>query len=183
MGAAMIGGLLAKQSLPVENIIVSEPFEASRQKISSTFGVHTTTSNAEAAENADVLILAVKPQVAKAVCQDLAGEWKKSGKERFPLVVSICAGIPVGALMSWLSVGEGKGPKVCRVMPNTPALVNEGASGSFAGEGVSEDEKTLVTELLKGFSKASEWVEKEELIDVVTALSGMFSLLPFRTSM
>merc|ERR1712093_649833 len=66
-GAAIIGGLLAKGSTTKQNIIVSEPFEVTRKKVEDTLGVRTTTSNSEAAQDADVLVLAVKPQVAKGV--------------------------------------------------------------------------------------------------------------------
>ncbi|CZT02649.1 related to PRO3-delta 1-pyrroline-5-carboxylate reductase [Rhynchosporium agropyri] len=172
MGSAIIGGLLAKGSTSKQNIIVSDPFEGTRKKVQDTHGVRVTTSNYEAAQDADLLVLAVKPQVAKGVCEDLAACWRKSGEQKLPLIVSICAGIPLDALTKWFTVSDGKAPKVVRVMPNTPALLGEGASGSFAGAGVSEDEKKLVTSLLEGFGKVSEWVNKEELIDVVTALSG-----------
>lgn len=173
MGAAIIGGLLAKGSSSKQNIIVSEPFEVTRKKVEDTLGVRTTTSNSEAAQDADILVLAVKPQVAKGVCEGLAASWDESKMQRLPIVVSICAGIPLDALTQWFTVGGERAPKIVRVMPNTPALLGEGASGSFAGAGVSEDDKRLVTELLEGFSKVSEWVDKEELIDVVTALSGI----------
>ncbi len=173
MGAAIIGGLLAKGSTSKQNIIVSDPFEGTRKKVQDTLGVRTTTSNNEAAQDADVLVLAVKPQVAQGVCEGLAASWSESKKANLPLVVSICAGIPMDALTAWFTVSDGRAPKVVRVMPNTPALLGEGASGSFAGAGVTENEKELVTALLEGFSKVSEWVDKEELIDVVTGLSGM----------
>lgn len=174
MGAAIIGGLLAKGSTTASNIIVSDPFEGTRQKLSSTLGVRTTTSNNEASQDADILLLAVKPQVAKSVCEDLAAAWSEEKREKLPLVVSICAGLPLDALTKWLEVEDGRKPKVVRVMPNTPAMLGEGAAGSFAGSGVDEGEKRLVGELLEGFSKVSEWVDREELIDVVTALSGTF---------
>ncbi|KAG4438112.1 hypothetical protein IFR05_006392 [Cadophora sp. M221] len=172
MGSAIIGGLLAKGSTTKQNIIVSDPFEGTRRKVQDTLGVRTTTSNSEAAKDANVLVLAVKPQVAKSVCEDLASSWREAGEQQLPLIVSICAGIPLDALTRWFTVGEGRAPKVVRVMPNTPALLGEGASGSFAGAGVSEDDKKLVTAMLEGFGKVSEWVDKEELIDIVTALSG-----------
>ncbi|PBP25091.1 NADP oxidoreductase coenzyme F420-dependent [Diplocarpon rosae] len=172
MGAAIIGGLLAQGTSSKQNITVSEPFAATRQKVEDTLGVGTTTSNSDAARDADVLVLAVKPQVAKGVCEDLAASWISSNKQELPLIVSICAGIPLNALSTWFTLGDGRAPKVIRVMPNTPALLGEGASGSFAGPGVTEDEKSLVTALLEGFGKVSEWVDREELIDVVTALSG-----------
>ncbi|KAK8136583.1 pyrroline-5-carboxylate reductase [Apiospora sp. TS-2023a] len=158
MCAAIVGGLLAKDIMPKDRITVSEPWEVNRQKMAD-LGVQTTTSNTDAAQAADLLVLAVKPQVAKAVCQELAAAW--AARKELPL-------IPVRLVHR-----PGRPcPHVVRVMPNTPALLGEGASGLFAGAGVSAAEKDLVTAMLESFSKATEWVDKEELIDVVTGLSG-----------
>jgi pyrroline-5-carboxylate reductase len=168
MAAAIIGGLLSK-GVGKQNICVSEPWEVNRAKMQD-LGVRVTVSNVEAAEGSDVLILAVKPQVAKGVCQELGASWAK--RAGLPVVVSIAAGITLDSLTDWFKLPDGRTPHVVRVMPNTPALYGEGASGCFAGADVSEDEKTLVTSLLDSFSKVTEWVDKEELIDVVTGLSG-----------
>lgn len=176
MGAAIIGGLLAKGSTSRQNIVVSEPWDVNRKKIEETLGVRTSTSNIEAGRDTDVLVLAVKPQVAKGVCQELAAAWGESKRKQLPLVVSIVGGITLDTLTQWFTVSDGRASKVVRVMPNTPALLGEGASASFAGPGVSEEEKKLVTTLLQSFSKVAEWVEKEELINVVTGLSGMIWL-------
>lgn len=175
MATAIISGLIATDFASTKSqIFVSEPWDVNRDKIAS-LGVRTTTSNAEAAANADILILAVKPQVAKTVCEDLAASWSGGEKKLPPLVVSIAAGISVASLRKWCTTTDEKVPSVVRVMPNTPALLGEGASGVYAGEGVSEAQKALVTALLGSVSKATEWVDKEELIDVVTGLSGKIS--------
>lgn len=168
MAAAIIGGLLAK-GIEKQHICVSEPWEVNREKMAA-LGVRTTTSNVEAAQTADLIVLAVKPQVAKGVCQELSASW--APRPALPVVVSIAAGITLKSLVEWFKLADGRTPHVVRVMPNTPALLGEGASGLFAGADVTEDEKTLVTALLSSFSKATEWVDKEELIDVVTGLSG-----------
>ncbi|KAK4946807.1 hypothetical protein LTR10_014309 [Elasticomyces elasticus] len=168
MAAAIIGGLLAKDISP-KNISVSEPWDVNREKMKA-LGVNTTTSNTEATEAADIVILAVKPQVAKSVCQELGGAWGQ--RKNTPLIVSIAAGITLKSLQEWTELSDGRAPHIVRVMPNTPALVGEGASGLFAGHDVSSDEKDLVTALLGSVSKAIEWVDKEELLDVVTGLSG-----------
>ncbi|WYZ38404.1 hypothetical protein EsH8_III_000318 [Colletotrichum jinshuiense] len=168
MAAAIIGGLVGK-GIDKQNIIVSEPWDVNREKMAA-IGVKTTTSNAEAFADANIAILAVKPQVAKGVCQELGKA--ASGRETVPLVVSIAAGITLEALRKWLTLEDGRVPHVVRVMPNTPALVGEGASGLFAGSDVTEAEKKLTDSLLASVSKATEWVDKEELIDVVTGLSG-----------
>ncbi|KAI1880876.1 hypothetical protein JX265_001116 [Neoarthrinium moseri] len=168
MAAAIIGGLAAK-GLDKQNICVSEPWDVNREKMAA-LGVRTTTSNVEAGQDADVLILAVKPQVAKGVCQELGASWAE--RKTLPLVVSIAAGITLVSLIEWFKLSDGRTPHVVRVMPNTPALVGEGASGLYAGSDVTAAEKELVTSLLSSFSKATEWVDKEELLDVVTGLSG-----------
>jgi pyrroline-5-carboxylate reductase len=168
MAAAIIGGLLAK-GIDKQYICVSEPWEVNRDKMAA-LGVRTTVSNVEASQDADLVVLAVKPQVAKGVCQELSGSW--ASRSAAPVVVSIAAGITLKSLVEWFRLPAGRTPHVVRVMPNTPALLGEGASGLYAGADVTDDEKTLVTALLSSFSKATEWVEKEELIDVVTGLSG-----------
>ncbi|UKZ80061.1 hypothetical protein TrVFT333_007826 [Trichoderma virens FT-333] len=168
MASAIIGGL-ANQGIDKQNIIVSEPWDVNREKIAAT-GVRTTTSNIEAGQDADFIIIAVKPQITKTVCQELGASW--SHRTTLPIVVSIAAGITLDSLREWLKTSEGKTAPIVRVMPNTPALVGEGASGLYASEDVKESEKQLVDALLGSVSKATEWVDKEELLDVVTGLSG-----------
>lgn len=166
MAAAIVGGLAVDKT----NITVSEPWDVNREKMAA-LGVRTTTSNVEAGADADVLILSVKPQVTRTVCEELAAAWK--GKERRPVVVSIAAGITMESLQNWLSTGGASPPHIVRVMPNTPALVGEGASGLVASDGVTASEKDLVDALFKSVSRVTEWVDREELLDVVTGLSGM----------
>ncbi|KAJ5216982.1 pyrroline-5-carboxylate reductase [Penicillium chermesinum] len=168
MASAIIGGLLSN-NVAKSNIFVAEPWDVNRNKLAAT-GVQTTTSNVEAGAQADLVIIAVKPQVAQTVCEELGASW--SGRERLPVVVSIAAGITLGSLQEWARTKDGRAPHVVRVMPNTPALVAEGASGAFASSDVTAEEKELVNALLGSVSKATEWVEKEELLDVVTGLSG-----------
>ncbi|GES63777.1 pyrroline-5-carboxylate reductase [Aspergillus terreus] len=168
MASAIIGGLVSQDINPA-NIIVSEPWAPNREKVAA-LGVQTTTDNGEAAAAADVVVIAVKPQVTKAVCQDLAAAW--SQRTTLPVVVSIAAGITLGSLKEWLQTGDGRPAHVVRVMPNTPALVKEGASGALASADVTAEEKELINALLATVSKATEWVDREELLDVVTGLSG-----------
>ncbi|KAI1426129.1 pyrroline-5-carboxylate reductase [Xylaria sp. FL1777] len=168
MAAAIIGGLSAK-GIDKQNICVSEPWEVNRNKMSE-IGVRTTTSNAEASQDADLLVIAVKPQVTKVVCQELAGAWAQ--RSTTPLIISIAAGITLASMREWLKLADGRVPHIVRVMPNTPALVGEGASGLYADENVSSSEKELAAALLSSVSKTAEWLDREELIDVVTGLSG-----------
>ncbi|KAI0200797.1 pyrroline-5-carboxylate reductase [Astrocystis sublimbata] len=168
MAAAIIGGLSAK-GIDKQNICVSEPWEVNRNKMKES-GVRTTESNVEASQDADLLVIAVKPQVAKAVCQELAAAWAE--RSTTPLIISIAAGITLQSMKEWFKLADGRVPHIVRVMPNTPALVGEGASGLYADESVSSSEKDLAAALLASVSKATEWVDREELIDVVTGLSG-----------
>ncbi|KAI2627986.1 pyrroline-5-carboxylate reductase [Hypomontagnella submonticulosa] len=168
MAGAIIGGLTAK-GIDKQNICVSEPWDVNREKMKAT-GVRTTASNVEASQDANLLVLAVKPQVTKGVCQELASAWAE--RSSLPLIVSIAAGITLESLKEWFKLADGRTPHIIRVMPNTPALLGEGASGLFASADVSQDEKDLTAALLGSVSKVAEWVDREELIDVVTGLSG-----------
>ncbi|KEY72952.1 hypothetical protein S7711_07915 [Stachybotrys chartarum IBT 7711] len=170
MASAIISGLLASLT-PASNIVVAEPWDVNRGKLAS-LGVHTTTDNAAAAAGADVLILAVKPQVARTVCEELAAAWGRDAPAKLPVVVSVVAGVTLKSLVGWATTADGRAPHVVRVMPNTPALVGEGASGIFAGADVTDEEKAHVSTLMSSVSKATEWVDREELLDVVTGLSG-----------
>lgn len=192
MASAIISGLLST-SFPASQITVSEPWEVNREKISA-MGVNTTSKNLEALVSdeggkkvVDFIFLAVKPQVAKVVCKEIGeffagnggeGEAGSSSSSSLPVLVSIAAGITAESIRGWIVEGgkeKGKGGgslPVVRVMPNTPALLGEGASGLYAGEDVSVQQKELVTALLKSVSRVVEWVDREELLDVVTGLSG-----------
>lgn len=167
MSGAIIGGLLAR-GIRKENISISEPWDVNRNKYAE-MGLRVSASNTEFSAEADVAILAVKPQVAKDVCHELGESWGQ--KPRAPLVISIAAGIQLSQLREWFSAG-GKTPPIVRTMPNTPALVGEGATGLYAGEEVSKDERELTSALMASVSPASEWVSEEKLLDVVTGISG-----------
>ncbi|CAK7212270.1 hypothetical protein SBRCBS47491_001406 [Sporothrix bragantina] len=171
MAAAIIGGLLARE-VSADNISVAEPWDVNRAKMAA-LGVKTTTSNSEVAAWADLVVISVKPQVAQTACQDMASAWKEFGDDKkLPLVVSIAAGITIDSLREWTTTAGGRVPHVVRVMPNTPALVGEGASGLYAGDDITEEERQLATQMLESVSKATEWVAREDLLDVVTGLSG-----------
>lgn len=174
MAFAIISGLVS-QGLSKESIIVSEPWEVNRNKVAS-LGVPTTTDNLEAARDADMVIIAVKPQVCKSVCEEMRSAW--GHRTSLPIVLSIAAGITLGSLKSWTKTQDGKTAPIVRAMPNTPALVGEGAVGLFASEDVTDEHKKRLDTLLRSIAKAVEWVDREELLDVVTGLSGTSSTAP-----
>lgn len=161
MASALVGGLLAR-GWQAADIALSDAWPAQLEAHAAT-GVMTTTDNLRVLEHADVLVLAVKPQVMSAVLKPLAA--LAQGKR--PLIISIAAGIPVASIERWLG-----GPMpVVRAMPNTPALVQSGATGLFANSEVSAEQKAAAENIL-GAVGLTLWVEQESLIDAVTAVSG-----------
>jgi pyrroline-5-carboxylate reductase len=162
MARSLIGALV-KGGMPATAIAVAEPDATTRAALQRDFGVAVHATAADAAAGAAVVVLAVKPQIMKAVCGDIAAAAVASR----PLVVSIAAGIRLAQLESWL----GEGLAIVRVMPNTPALIGAGASGLVANVATSPVQRDIAGALL-GAAGVVEWIGREELMDTVTALSG-----------
>ena len=162
MARSLIGGLLA-DGMPPQNIWVADPNEATLRDHQQRFTVHTTADNVEAAHRAQVVVLAVKPQIAKTVAQALA----PAVQDQRPLVISIAAGIRESDLRAWL----GEDTAIVRTMPNTPALVGSGATALFANPAVNKEQKNLAESILRAVGMTL-WVDDEGLMDAVTALSG-----------
>lgn len=161
MANALIRGLIAKGSKPAD-IYASDLDESKLQLLAQDCGVQTG-SNSDIARNADVIVLAVKPQVMKDACKALAADLG----DREVLLVSIAAGITTAHLESWF----GESAAIVRCMPNTPALVGKGASGLFANGRVSEAQKQLAHEVISAVGFVT-WVDADSDIDIVTAVSG-----------
>jgi len=163
MACSLIGGLLA-DGWPIECLRVADPnperLEVARQSFGPLFG---TSNNRQAVEGADVVLIAVKPQQVHAVATDIAG----SLDSPYPLVISIAAGIRSHDLARWL----GGATPVVRCMPNTPALVKSGATGLYAGPGVSEPQREVAERIMRSVGLAL-WVEDEDLMNTITAVSG-----------
>lgn len=164
MATSLIGGLIA-QGHPADSISVSDPNESQRSQLEKTFSINTSADCGEAMNNADIVVLAVKPQVMKDVAISIAAAIKEGAKQ--PLFVSIAAGINLYSLESWL----GKDQSIVRCMPNTPSLIQLGASGLFANEHTSIVQKNLAETVLKA-AGIVQWVQSEAEIDAVTAVSG-----------
>jgi pyrroline-5-carboxylate reductase len=160
MATSLIGGLL-KQGFPTDSIAACDPVTKTRERLHSSFNIATYQNNDHASE-ADVVILAVKPQILKTVATELT-----SAIRHRPLVISIAAGIPVAALQTWL----GEGVPLIRCMPNTPALLQKGATGLFATNYVSPAQRLLAKDIISAVGTVS-WFDTELDIDRVTALSG-----------
>jgi pyrroline-5-carboxylate reductase len=162
MARSLIGGLIADGWNPA-SISVSDPDSGQLATLTDHFQVHTSTDNRSVVENSEVVVIAVKPQVIQEVAEDISATVQKQA----PLVISIAAGIRSTDLQRWLG---GKCALV-RCMPNTPALVQSGATALYPNEPVSKEQKDLAETILRAVGLAL-WVEDEALMDAVTALSG-----------
>ncbi|MCA4961085.1 MULTISPECIES: pyrroline-5-carboxylate reductase [unclassified Pseudomonas] len=160
MAASLIGGLRAK-GLEAAQIRASDPGAETRSKVAAEHGIAVFADNAEAIKDADVVVLAVKPQAMKAVCEAIRPNLKPN-----QLVVSIAAGITCSSMNNWL----GAQP-IVRCMPNTPALLRQGVSGLFATAEVSAEQRQQAEELLSAVGIAL-WLDEEQQLDAVTAVSG-----------
>ncbi len=167
MASAMIHGLLSSTPTAQHSITVVEPYAPTRELLIElalpSVQAFADTARAAAAGglDADIVILAVKPQVMAEVAQGLAPYVKQQ------LVLSVAAGIRMKDLSRWL----GGHQRLVRAMPNTPALIGMGIAGVTAFPGVTPAQKALAEALLKSVGEVV-WIEDEAKIDAVTAVSG-----------
>ena len=159
MAEALIGGLLA-EGLPATMIRVAEPV-AELREILALRGVGAFATATEAVKGADVVVLAVKPQIIQAVLAEL------SALVADKLVISIAAGISVATIAQGLAGHE----RIVRAMPNTPALVQTGATGLYADDVLSQLDRDTAATILSAAGLVL-WVEDESLMHAVTAVSG-----------
>ena len=158
MAQALIGGLVSR-GLPPTRITVSDPVEQIRQLLQEK-EVHVTQDNVAAIQNADVVVLAVKPQVLATVLRPLKGLLSDK------LVISIIAGAEIQTISNLIN-----SDRIVRVMPNTPALVQTGAHGIYANDVVGTSDRELTSQILAA-TGLTIWVNSEAQIDAVTAVSG-----------
>lgn len=162
MGRGLIGGLIARGMAPAR-ITVSDLNADALAAMTRDFGVNTTTDNLQAVRGASVVVLAVKPQQMGPVVEAL----RPAFGQQPPLLLSVAAGIRIADLRRW--AGDGVG--VVRSMPNRPALIGAGASGLYGDSSVSAAQRALAATVMQATGVAV-WVEREEDLDWVTALSG-----------
>lgn len=160
MAEAIVSGMVAANFCAPEKIIMTDVRPERLADLERKYGVSTSTDNC-VVKNAEIVVLAVKPQVMADVLKGIAPVIRKE-----TLIISIAAGIPTAKIEAWL----GGSRRVVRVMPNTPALVGQGASAIAAGSGADEADLE-VTETILGCVGITVRVEEQE-IDAVTALSG-----------
>lgn len=161
MASAMIGGILKKNLYSAKDLIGSDKSEAAVKNAAEKFQIQTVTNNIEVAKEADVLILAVKPQFF----EDMIAEIKDVVDEE-KLVISIAP----GKTMQWIMDCFEKEIKLVRCMPNTPALVGEGCTGFCAYSLVNKKEQAVARDILESFGKA--YSVSEQLMDTVVGVSG-----------
>ena len=162
MARSLIGGLIASGSDP-NRLWVAEPDAGQREFLRGRLGVRASADNGAVAGQADILVLAVKPQVLHSVARELA----ETVSARQPLVISIAAGVREPDLRRWL----GGAAAIVRAMPNTPALVGSGATALFANAQVNDEQRQIAESILRAVGLVV-WVTEERLLDAVTALSG-----------
>lgn len=161
MGEALLRGLLHAGVIAPARVVAADSVTERNAQLAATYGIETTADNVAAIRNADIILLSVKPQILDRVLLDIAAAVKPSA-----LVVSIAAGVPIASIEGRLASGV----HVCRVMPNTPALVGAAATAIAGGTHATKNDLAQVRAM---FAAVGNVVEVEEkLLDAVTGLSG-----------
>ena len=161
MGGAIIGGIISSALVAPRNITASDPSDKARGSLSEKYGICITDDNPAAVSDADIVFLAVKPNIYPAVCAQIKGHMKPDA-----IVVTIAAGQTLAHMAEML----GDDVKVVRTMPNTPALVGEGMAALCPNAGVSKEDLADVEAIFNSFGKCE--VITENLFDAVVGVSG-----------
>lgn len=162
MGSNLIGGLI-QNGHPADKLWASDMDTSKLDLLKKEFHIHTTSDNAKALAQAQVVIFAIKPQYFAQVAKEVA----HAVQARKPLIISIAAGIKEASIEHWL----GGDMPIVRSMPNTPALLGCGATALFANKKVDHEQKSLAESILRAVGIVV-WVTDESMMDTVTALSG-----------
>ena len=163
MARAIAGGLL-RGGMHATNILIAEPRPEQCEILRhDLYGALVSHDNVQVASQADTLLFAVKPQILKAVCRSLSS----TVQQHRPLVISIAAGPRIDDIDNWL----GGGMRIVRAMPNQPALIDQGISALFANERTNDASRYLAEKVMSAVGQVV-WLERESLMDAVTAVSG-----------
>lgn len=157
MGSAIIASLIREEVFTPSKIIAVDVDGRKLGGLKRKYKVKTSKSIHDATQQADIILLAIKPQSLKIVCPAMRDDKP---------IISILAGTKISTLKK---ITGSK--KIIRVMPNTPAQVGMGMSGWIASKAVTKSEKTLVRKILESFGEAAE-VKNEKMLDIITAISG-----------
>jgi len=163
MAGSIISGLV-RSGYPADYICASEPNISNTQTLAEQFAIRVSQDNSASADWAEVIVLAVKPQIMADVCRALSSQGVDFNNK---LVISIAAGISVQRLQFLL----GENTAVIRTMPNTPALLQKGMTGLFASSQASQEDKTFAQEIMSAVGETV-WVEEESMINAIIAASG-----------
>lgn len=161
IGSALLGGMMRGGLVPPKNVTVTRRDPAALEELRKAWGVHATTDNAKAIRGADIIIVAVKPQGATEALSTLNGTIEEG-----QLVISVMAGIPTDQIEKRL----GSPCPVVRAMPNTPALIDQGATAISKGARADDSHLELAAQIFKSVGRVE--VVPETLMDAVTGLSG-----------
>jgi pyrroline-5-carboxylate reductase len=162
--ARAIGGGLLRGGMRATDLMIAEPLPEQCDLLrKELYGAMVTDDNQRVAAEAEILLFAVKPQILMLVCQDLADVVQKSR----PLVMSIAAGPKTASIDSWL----GGNMSVVRVMPNQPALIDQGISALFANEQTDATGRDMAERIMTAVGQVV-WLASESKMDAVTAVSG-----------
>ena len=162
MASSLVSGLINNQ-YPANKITVTDPDQKKLDQLHQQFSINDEADNLIAVAEADIVVLAIKPQVLQSVC----GNIKSSTQVTLPLIISIAAGIRSTDIDRWL----GGNHALVRCMPNTPALIQAGATGLYANAKTTTEQKSLANNILAS-AGITLWVEHEAQLDAVTAVSG-----------
>jgi pyrroline-5-carboxylate reductase len=161
MGEALIRGLVGAKVVPAELIVATDVRAERTKHLAEQYGIGAHDDNARCVRDADVVILAVKPQIMADVLREIAPAVTPRH-----LLISIAAGVATPTIRA----GLGKDARIIRVMPNTPALVLQGAAAIAKGKGLERDDLAIAAEIFGAVGRVV--VLDEELMDAVTGLSG-----------
>ena len=161
MASAIMGGIIKNQLISADEIIGADVYASSREKAKEQFGIHVTADNHEVVENADVVVLSVKPQFYEEVICEIRD---------FVRADQIVITIAPGKTLAWLAEKFDKGVKLVRTMPNTPALVGAGMTAMCPNEHMTEEEINYVRMLLGSFGRVE--IVTERLMNTVVSVSG-----------
>ncbi len=162
MARSLIGGLITDGYDP-KKIWASNRNQEKLTFLVTQYNIQTSTDNIEAVKHADIAVISVKPKMVQTVCEEIS----QAVSEQQAVVISLAAGLRLPRLAEWLAPQT----PIVRAMPNTPAMVGSGATGLIANESVTADHRSHAESIMRAVGLAT-WVEHEDQLDVLTALSG-----------
>lgn len=162
MATSLVGGLIARGTR-ARDLTIADPVAAQRERLQREYGVNVANRNEDAVRDADLVVLAVKPQDIAEVARGIAGPFAT----RRRVAVSVAAGIRLASLADWL----GGAPALVRAMPNRPALIGAGVTAAVAAPGIEPHEQESAAAVLSAVGPLV-WLEDESQMDAVTAVSG-----------